>query len=746
MDKVMNPPNPLTVDVDYTVKEYLEKSNDLEDNIYNLLALTCIGCLMSHLTDVQGPAASDEYLHSLLHNPLLSYAYDHWGDHTRESSAQCHPFIISFLSTCVNYPELAPREDVKHYQMSSTTKVLRLSGLHLAAMYGLVDIILSQHLVSPAVSRTGGLTPFHLAAMYNRAESLRALVEAGYTGADARSSDGETVLHIAFQYGSREVIQELLSPESPSSIFWTQGCVLQINSKGKYGKTPLMTACQIGMNAATREETVRLMLSRTDVEVNMGDNMGGTALMHAVLSLSGSHQTNIVSAFLERPDLSINIQNKFGRTALMHDMRQVDAMGALEGLLRHPDIQVNLQDDRGQTALIHGACYGASEDKIGALVSHPDIDVNARDFEGWTALMHAASRRLTRQESLKRLLSHPDTAFNIESPDGKTALMHAVERVAVDSVKSLVAFPGVDVNTQDPEGTTPLMYAVGLQVGSPSCWSSLEDRTTLIQLFLDHPSLDINIQDRDGKTAPMHLITGEEDDPFNSILSRPDIDLNIQDRRGRTALMMAFASHRGVDMRGFDVRDFDVRLRDENGWSALDWAICPGTSLCAAMMSTYSLFAATAFDSEIICGAIRRVFKRPSSLALLDLVIFLLDGLKKLSRSSCLLLDPTDDVQIVVLIVDAAQQPCRQWISTVLESLGILPKTDVDVLCTCAQCQGWPDSNDTPLEDARDRNPLPVSPRSTLSGGGTKPHRGVPASCMKRSRGDQRRLTAVFLI
>lgn len=109
-----------------------------------------------------------------------------------------------------------------------------------------------------------------LNALYEgRRDVLRAMLEAyPHLINKRRNSDGFTILHIACEYGSSDIVEELLN---------IQG--VRINSKDKEGRTALMLACNSTISS-DQQRLLQLLLAR-GASLTMKDKAGFDALTHA---------------------------------------------------------------------------------------------------------------------------------------------------------------------------------------------------------------------------------------------------------------------------------------------------------------------------------------------------------------------------------------------------------------------------------------------------------------------------------
>ncbi|KAF6747117.1 hypothetical protein DFP72DRAFT_611641 [Ephemerocybe angulata] len=144
-------------------------------------------------------------------NPFLSYADTNWGVHAAKSQGTglLHPFIQTFLTGCARHDGLYNHKFAG--EETSNGPSFRATPLHLAAMYGLVDVINAKVLpYAPLPREFGGETPFHYAAQFNQPLALKAL-RGQYTGVNAVSEGGKTALMLAQKHGHEECVETLIS-------------------------------------------------------------------------------------------------------------------------------------------------------------------------------------------------------------------------------------------------------------------------------------------------------------------------------------------------------------------------------------------------------------------------------------------------------------------------------------------------------------------------------------------------------
>ena len=94
------------------------------------------------------------------------------------------------------------------------------------------------------------------------------------------------------------------------------------------------------------EEVRAALASGKDVN---GQNANKQTALMGVTAISCGH-VNILKLLLEQPSIDLNLSDNQGRTALMH-ATHFGNIEAMKLLLANPSIEVNLEDEKGRTAL-----------------------------------------------------------------------------------------------------------------------------------------------------------------------------------------------------------------------------------------------------------------------------------------------------------------------------------------------------------------------------------------------------------
>ncbi|VTJ73212.1 Hypothetical predicted protein [Marmota monax] len=295
-------------------------------------------------------------------------------------------------------------------------------------------------------------TPLHWAALLGHAQIVHLLLERNKSGTIPSDSQGATPLHYAAQSNFAETVQVFLKHPSVK------------DDSDLEGRTSFMWAAGKGS-----DDVLRTMLSlKSDIDINMADKYGGTAL-HAA-ALSGHVST--VKLLLEN-DAQVDATDVMKHTPLFRacEMGHKDVIQTLiKGGAR-----VDLIDQDGHS-LLHWAALGGNADVCQILIENK-INPNVQDYAGRTPLQCAAYGGYI---NCMAVLMENNADPNIQDKEGRTALHWSCNNGYLDAIKLLLdfaAFPNQMENNE--ERYTPLDYAL------------LGERHEVIQFLLEHGALSI---------------------------------------------------------------------------------------------------------------------------------------------------------------------------------------------------------------------------------------------------------------
>ncbi|KAK7825461.1 hypothetical protein U0070_012261 [Myodes glareolus] len=276
-------------------------------------------------------------------------------------------------------------------------------------------------------------TPLHWAALLGHAQIVHLLLERNKSGTIPSDSQGATPLHYAAQSNFAETVKVFLKHPSVK------------DDPDLEGRTSFMWAAGKGS-----DDVLRTMLSlNSDIDINMADKYGGTAL-HAA-ALSGHVST--VKLLLDN-DAQVDATDVMKHTPLFRacEMGHKDVIQTLiKGGAR-----VDLVDQDGHS-LLHWAALGGNADVCQILIENK-INPNVQDYAGRTPLQCAAYGGYI---NCMAVLMENSADPNIQDKEGRTALHWSCNNGYLDAIKLLLdfaAFPNQMENNE--ERYTPLDYAL----------------------------------------------------------------------------------------------------------------------------------------------------------------------------------------------------------------------------------------------------------------------------------------------
>jgi ankyrin repeat protein len=184
------------------------------------------------------------------------------------------------------------------------------------------------------------------AASRDNVAGVRAALDRG-ADIDAHDNHGQTALLFAVQRGdvalARELIErgadinaQALNHDTPWLLAGALGRTeilaamlatgkVEYSKRNRYGGNALIPACERG-----HVETVRLLLERSEIDVNHINNLGWTGLLEAVILSDGGPRHIEIVRLLLAAGADPNIADKDGVTPLQHARdRRYDAIAAL---------------------------------------------------------------------------------------------------------------------------------------------------------------------------------------------------------------------------------------------------------------------------------------------------------------------------------------------------------------------------------------------------------------------------------
>ncbi len=294
-------------------------------------------------------------------------------------------------------------------------------------------------------------------------------------------------------------------------------------------------------------EAVQLLLENGAV-VDLTDEMGNTALMLA----SWNGEKDLVSLLVQE-GADINSVNRWGYTPLIcASSKRQSAVGAiLLSLGADPEVE-NIE---GDTALLIASKQDDTE-----LLSNlflKGADIHHQNKNGLDSLMLAA---LVGAENAVQLLLKSGADVSKTSKEGYTALMYASEQGYLNIVQMLTDW-GVDLSMKNKNGlkAVDLAYAGG--------------KKEIVNYFFDKMGEEaLEPQYRELPKKFFSAVSKGDMVAVKEMLSW-GVDINKPDSYGTTPLMAA--SFKGYEtlVRYLIDSGADMELRDQNGLTAIDYAV-----------------------------------------------------------------------------------------------------------------------------------------------------------------------------
>ena len=409
-----------------------------------------------------------------------------------------------------------------------------------------------------------GWTDLHYAAMLNRPDLVRLLLDGGaevdvrllddgerfserlrrtlrafgFAGTfDDWNRDGETPLYLAAGYSdSVEVVALLLD----------RGATLE--AVNRHGNTPLYEAAR--HNASV--EVVALLLDR-GADLEAVNNNGSTPLHGAAF---GNDSVEVVALLLDR-DADLEAVNNGGWTPLHHAAWNNASVAVVE-LLLDRDADLEAVNNGGWTPL-HEAAWNNASVAVVKLLLDRGAKLEAVADNGSTPLHFAA----TGNDSVEVVALLLDRGAKLEAPnnDGRTPLHNAARFSDSVEVVALLLDRGATLEALNNNGETPLHLA-----------ARFSDSAGVVELLLDRGA-DLKAVNNDGET-PLHLAARFSDSAgVVELLLDRGADLKAVNNDGETPLHYAarFSDSAGVVELLLD-RGADLKAVSNNGSTPLHHA------------------------------------------------------------------------------------------------------------------------------------------------------------------------------
>ncbi|XP_048247424.1 ankyrin-3-like isoform X2 [Haliotis rufescens] len=295
----------------------------------------------------------------------------------------------------------------------------------------IVTYLLSNKIVDIERRDACGITPVMVAAMKGQTEVFHVLVR---NGCDLSVVDdhGDNILHNACYSDNVSIVKDILSRK-----------LVDINSKGYDGNTPLMVAAKEG-----NKKVFDLLVSNECDQFDVSDN-GGNILHAACLS----NDAMLVKDILLRGVSDIESRVEDGATPVM--LAAEKGHKEVFDLLVSEGCNLEVLDNDGCN-ILHAACSSDNVKIVEDILSRKIAHINSRTSDGLTAVMMAAANG---QKKVYDLLARKGCDLSVVDAMGDNILHAACASDNVNFVNCILSRDLADIESRGENGLTSVMEA-----------------------------------------------------------------------------------------------------------------------------------------------------------------------------------------------------------------------------------------------------------------------------------------------
>ena len=315
-------------------------------------------------------------------------------------------------------------------------------------------------------------------------------------------SDEQTTLSRAAESGDAEVVWLLLTRSN-----------VVANMGDEHGRTPLWHAVSLG-----HEVVVKMLLARSDIAADLGGRYGQTLLL---LAAQRGHDT-ITKLLLRSGKIDADSEDNCGRTPLFYAAEYGhDAFAKL--LFESRNVRADSKDEHGRTPLSYAAENG-HEAILNRLLRLPSVDADSKDSYGWTPFTYAFTKE--HEVVAKQLVETGRVDFVVEGRGGRMPLSRRADIKLVAFAKWLLESRKIDADTKNKFGLALLSFAIQ------------DERDTVIKILVDSGKVDLNLRDKYGWTLLLDAAAYGREAATAMLLNSGKVDVTLTNR-GLTPLTLA---------------------------------------------------------------------------------------------------------------------------------------------------------------------------------------------------------------
>ena len=338
-----------------------------------------------------------------------------------------------------------------------------------------------------------------LACMSGQIALVHKLEKLGLFSPNCKSSLGTNILHYSCRAANDnlELFQYLLSRYR-----------LAIDSKDRYGRTPLHTAslhalsdiAEFIVNTQDSDSLQSLLVaSLTGSRINGGNvycklvsshdtpiiaGINATGVRKNVDFFTSKQRLNLLSSLLKKantyPNFEVNATTKSllhsasqsGNTLLIKALQEYDIASSLNSVYQSP---------------VHKAASSGSTTMLNYIISQYNLNANLPDLSGRTPLMYSCSSGSI--NAVEYLINCHNSDPNITDLNGMTCLDHSCRNGHIDISQYLIEVQNCDINKTDYEGHTLVHHAAS------------SGNFNLVRYLITEQGLSPTAVDKNGLTA-----------------------------------------------------------------------------------------------------------------------------------------------------------------------------------------------------------------------------------------------------